>query len=67
MNNIDELPNSGWQGSLFRVSLLVIGISIGATWSNFFYPYANILSIIAPLSILYAIYSLRKKQIKTLK
>lgn len=42
-----------WQVSILKLSLLSIGIAIGAQWNNFFAPYIALLAIIGVLLGIY--------------
>ena len=49
MNIFKSITLKWWQGSLFKISILSLGIAIGASWPNIF------LNWVIPLTVLFAV------------
>lgn len=53
-----------WQGSIFKITLLALGVALGAYWSEVFYAYLQELILIAAAGTLYLmliVYKTHKK------
>ncbi|MBP6948995.1 MAG: hypothetical protein KBB50_02905 [Candidatus Pacebacteria bacterium] len=61
MNIFKNTTFSWWQLSIFKTGMFLLGISVGAFWSEFFKQYVSLIAFIGTVLTLYITYIWAKR------
>ncbi len=56
MNLLKTFQLKWWQGSIFKICMISLGLIIGSTWSAFFRNWIVVVGIICIITMLYITY-----------